>query len=787
MTEEENQKNRELASKWLKEIGRRRSIEKQWRTQATEVVKRYRDERDVEPANTSKYNIQWANVEVLKPAVFARMPVPDVRRRYLTQDPAARTAAMLLERMLSYSIESYDFKDVLDRSLEDYLVPGRGESIVCYKPYLKKTKLRAPFPDSTDESKLEKDEQGPYTVREDKVYEEVYGEYVEWDLFVFGEAKSWAKVPWIATGEYMSKEDVEDEFPAFKDIEKLVFARTSNDVAIDDEEKQKPNKVLVWRLWHKASRKYICLCDGYKEAPLMVMDDPLGLENFYPVPEPLYSIRTNKSWLPKSEYLMYQDQARELDIITNRLKNLIQACKNRGIYDKAIDAASENTISTLMTSPDNTYIGVPGYSSIAEKGGLEALLDSLPLEQIVATIQQLRERMIELKQEIYEIYGISDIVRGQTRPDETLGAQELKAQYAGQRISTRQERFSRYIRDILRIKAEIMAEHFSPETIKVMVGVEVISDEIYAQLKQQQSLQTNMVSMSEFMGAIKIIKSDKLRGFKVDIETDSTIEVNRDQEQQNRVAFMGAIGQYLQGVLPGVQEGMIPIKVAREGLLFVVRGFKVGTELEEVLEEMGENENEAEQLAQMKKMLAQNQEQMQAMQEELGKAQKENQALQSRSEVELKKATDKAMIDQQVAEQQAALEQQKAIQQAELEAQRAEHDAVLKAQAADQDARLKREAAEQDQLLAERKAEFEMNLKAREAELQNTLAIEQAANKADIDQRNAATKEREAESKGNDAKEIKDTLAKLSKPQKRVGKATLPNGKVIEMTMETLQ
>jgi len=44
-------------------------------------------------------------------AIFARMPVPDVRRRYLTQDPIGRTAAMILERALSYSISTYDFKD----------------------------------------------------------------------------------------------------------------------------------------------------------------------------------------------------------------------------------------------------------------------------------------------------------------------------------------------------------------------------------------------------------------------------------------------------------------------------------------------------------------------------------------------------------------------------------------------------------------------------------------------------------------------------------------------------
>src|SRR5882724_9096406 len=135
--------NAELATKWLKEISRRRDKEKKWREQGTKVVKRYRDEREADLAEgIARFNILWANTEVLKPAIFSRMPVPDVRRRYLTKDPVARTAAMILERALSYSMEQYDFRDLLDRSLEDYLLPGRGEAIVCYKPMFEKKQVR---------------------------------------------------------------------------------------------------------------------------------------------------------------------------------------------------------------------------------------------------------------------------------------------------------------------------------------------------------------------------------------------------------------------------------------------------------------------------------------------------------------------------------------------------------------------------------------------------------------------------------------------------------------------
>src|SRR6266481_4560356 len=82
--------NRELADKWLKEIKRIRGKEEKWRKKAKDVLDRYRDDRGLDD-NVSKFNILWANTEIIKPAIFSRMAVPDVRRRYLTQDPAART------------------------------------------------------------------------------------------------------------------------------------------------------------------------------------------------------------------------------------------------------------------------------------------------------------------------------------------------------------------------------------------------------------------------------------------------------------------------------------------------------------------------------------------------------------------------------------------------------------------------------------------------------------------------------------------------------------------------
>lgn len=730
--EVEAKRNAELAMRWLKEIKRRRSREAKWREKARKTVARYRDDRDAIDEVMVKFNILWANTEVLKPAIFARMPVPDVRRRYLTKDPVARTAAMILERALTYCIGSYDFKDTLDRALEDYLLPGRGQCVVCYKPYFKQSrKAVEPFPDS-DPPKFPEgtlmDAEGGYQMEQEKLYEEVYTEYQPWDFYVFGEATQRCRVPWEAYGERLSKAEVKEQYPDFADYETLSYSEEKDDPDMDGE--KSPPKITIWKLWHKLSRKMMVFADGYMVGPIEpVAEDPLQLENFFPSPEPLYAIRTNGDDTPKPEFLMYQDQAIELDILVNRQRQLASALKYRGVYDKRFEA--EVKLGDITKAPDNTFIPVPNYADLAEKGGLASIIDVMPIEVIQKVLEWLGLRIDLLKQEIYEVYGISDIVRGTTKASETLGAQQLKAQYAGMRISTRQERFQRFIRDILRIKAEIIAEHFSPQTLQIMTGIDVLPDEAYAQMKEAEGIQPNQVSQSEFLQACALIKNDKLRGFKIDIETDSTIPADREMEQKNRIDFMTAVGTYLNGILPAVQSGAIPMKLAREGMLFVVRGFKVGTELEEVLEELGQNSDEADQLAQLKQMQAQMAQELEVLKQENAKLKSDAEVKQAAAATDIdisqKKAANdieitraKAATDIQITREKAATEmrlgEQRGLQELTHKERSAHSDRDIKAGNALQDRDLKGQNAQQDGELKRRNADQDSEIKARGAD-----------------------------------------------------------------------
>ena len=77
---------------WRGELDRAGRAERDWMGRADKVVERYR--ADKRQSGRRQVNILWANTEILKPAVYSQTPAPDVRRRYLDDDPVGREAAL---------------------------------------------------------------------------------------------------------------------------------------------------------------------------------------------------------------------------------------------------------------------------------------------------------------------------------------------------------------------------------------------------------------------------------------------------------------------------------------------------------------------------------------------------------------------------------------------------------------------------------------------------------------------------------------------------------------------
>src|SRR5690349_1680298 len=102
-----------LRARWMRELANAKTHEKDWHDKAKEVVARYRDERKTEDDESFRFNILYANTEILKGSTYAKPPIPIVRRRWDSQNPAGVIAARILERAISYNNECVDIDDTL--------------------------------------------------------------------------------------------------------------------------------------------------------------------------------------------------------------------------------------------------------------------------------------------------------------------------------------------------------------------------------------------------------------------------------------------------------------------------------------------------------------------------------------------------------------------------------------------------------------------------------------------------------------------------------------------------
>jgi hypothetical protein len=158
------------------------------------------------------------------------------------------------------------------------------------------------------------------------------------------------------------------------------------------------------------------------------------------------------------------------------------------------------------------------------------------------------------------------------------------------------------VRDTLRIKSELIAEHFEPQVLMAMSGINLPTEaQVQAELAQQQMQMAQQALAAGQMpppmpppekppvtidAVVQLLRDDKMRSYQIDIETDSTVFEDAEQEKAHRTELLTAMSGFLQGWLPVVQAGGPPMmKLGFEMLSFGVRGFKSGRQLEDSIEE----------------------------------------------------------------------------------------------------------------------------------------------------------------------------------------------------------
>lgn len=538
------------AEKWLNALKVAEKEEKDWTTKGEKIVKRYKDERGTLGSNDKRYNILWSNIQTIMPAVYSRKPKAQCDRRYKDADPVGRTAAQILERALQYEIDHYnDYDSSIRNALKDRLLAGRGVAWVRYEPT-----YSAQTEQITDDTKA--GIESPPTQEVESEYSPC--DYVFWKDFRHSPARTWEEVIWVARRVYMEKEEGVKRFG--EDFNKVPLSHEP--LGLDDKDLNSTDmtkKAIVWEIWNKPTKQAIWVAENYSET-LDTKPDPLALDCFYPCPKPLFATLTTDSLIPVADYLQYQDQARELDDLTDRIGKLVEAVKVVGVYD-----SSQAGIARMMTEGvNNDLIPVDNWAQFGEKGGLKGTVDWLPLDMVVRALNECYQAREQCKQVIYEVTGLSDIVRGASMASETATAQNIKSQYASLRLKTFQNDVAMFASELLNIKAQIMCRAYQPQTLVEMSGIMGTND---AQFVEQ---------------AIQLLKDGTLRDFRIEVASDSLVEIDERGEQEARTQFLSAVGGFLDKAIQAPPE-LAPLM--GEMLLFGVRGFKVGRDIENAFDE----------------------------------------------------------------------------------------------------------------------------------------------------------------------------------------------------------
>lgn len=622
---------------WLRKLKAQQDEEKDWRKDASEAIDIYEAS---DKANTS-FNILNSNVETLTPAVYNSTPVPDIRRRFGDADPIGKQVVDVSERLVSYSVDQYDLDTEMVSVVKDALVPGRGALRVRYTPH---------------------------EASEGVGYQEVTAEALRWDKLIRGPGTSWAKLPWIAIEHDLTRDEL---------------TRLNNDIGpkinLGDGEKDSDGKradtseagikrtARTYEIWDRDTGTVLFICEKHKAKPLLEMKDPLGVPGFFPVMKPIQVMHRVANLTPICPYKVFKPLIDELDVVTKRITKLVRQLRVRGIHAATMDGDFQ----LLKDCEDGQYVaaGDSAMSFATGAGGLDKAIWNWPMEPTVAALQQLYLQRDQIKQTIYEVTGVSDIVRGASEASETATAQQIKNQWGSLRVQQIQGEVARLARDLFRAKVAIMARHFTDENISLMTGLPQPDNQ-----EQQQA----------WPQVVQLFHSDQ-RSFRIDIETDSTIraDMTRNQEQMNN--FLAGTGQYAQAMAGAAQQfgpGIMPVMA--EVYTAFARKFKLGKQAEDALDK----------LSSMAQQLAQNPQQ---------KPDPEQQKL----EAQLAADRERNQMDMQTAQQKAALETQALqakIAHEERMAQLKEREMMMKIQAQERQLQLKAQGAALDAQVKQRSA-----------------------------------------------------------------------------------
>jgi hypothetical protein len=559
---------------WASELQAAHKRVKKWHKDGHRIEARYQDRRG-EQANTSRsegepvasrVNLFHANVKTLQDMLYGAAPKVDVDRANKDyNDDDARVASLMWDRLLNVPLEESgsDFNSALHFCIENRLLPGLGIARVRYDYQAFEEEVPPILGYTEDGEKVELAE--GYT---DEIIEDEFApiDYVHWDDFRWGWAKTWKEVPWIAFRTYVKKSDAEKRFDksVVKEMKftNKTFGNVSEKRLTSDEVADAWDRAEIWEIWDKERRMVF----WWSPEPQKILDkkeDTLELDGFWPTPEPMLANTTTSLLLPQPDFKLAMNLYNQIDNLQNRIDTITEACRVVGVYNKSADGV----VRIFQEGVENDLIPVEGWSQFKEGGGLEGAIEWVPIKEIAEVLDKLVQQRTDAMQLLYEVTGMSEIMRGANGPDrETAEASSGKRQFASVRVQGLQNEIARFASDLIALRAEVISKHFSPETIIARSNISMTPD---ASLAGQ---------------AVQLMKNWKEMKWRFKIQPESMALIDYAARKADRVEFLGALSQFLTAAMPLAQAEPNSKGPILQILKWTMAGFRGSKEIEGVMD-----------------------------------------------------------------------------------------------------------------------------------------------------------------------------------------------------------
>jgi hypothetical protein len=528
-----------LGAKWLERIAAADKREEKWVESAEAAEKAFLAGcDDSETGEVPEFNIVHSNVETIVPSIYNSAGKPDIRPRHNNRDPVAKTVADIYERAIMALIDDSRMDAEVEQCAQDVFVAGRG--IVRLKFNADVTEEPAP--------EIMDPETGLAGTRQIVTNERVEYEVVSWRDFRMGPAARWKEVPWVAFRHCIAQEVMEKiEDPELAQIQR------DPDAKADDSK----DDVHIWEIWCKETGNVYFIVDETHKV-LSIKPDPLKLSGFFPCATPVQPITATGKMTPVCPYEVYKTLAEELDMITRRIRGLTEVLKAKGAI-----AGDNGDLDELADADDGDIVPLSDMENIMAQGGLEKAIMWWPIDRIIQVIRELNVQREQTKQAIYEITGISDIIRGQGAASETATAQQIKTQWGSLRIKKMQRMIERLVRELFVKTAELISLHFSPETLQKLSGLQIPPE------------------------AMPLLQQP-LDHYRIDVESNSTIQADLERGREEMSAFLQGTGAYFAAMAPVVQSSPKAGEPVAEIYGAFAKQFNLGKTAEDALDKLVE-------------------------------------------------------------------------------------------------------------------------------------------------------------------------------------------------------